>query len=46
MFAHKIAEMCRFDEKCTKNLCSFRHKGSHIDEKSDELNDSEDISEV
>ena len=26
MFSHEVADMCRFAEKCTTNLCSFKHK--------------------
>jgi hypothetical protein len=46
MFAHEASEMCKFDEKCTKNLCSFSNKKvpeiEPIGENSDDFNESEE----
>ena len=45
MFAHSMADTCRYDTNCTNKLCSFQHKKDEakgtIDNKEDDV-DSED----
>ena len=45
MFAHEKSDMCKFDETCTKNLCSCRHTKSTEEETGDETSDDIDDSE-
>ena len=39
MFAHKMSDMCKFDIKCTRNLCSFGNTNSIEEEPNDKESD-------
>jgi hypothetical protein len=41
MFAHETSDMCKFDKKCTRNLCSFGH--TSIEEESDDKENEDNI---
>ena len=43
MLAHEVSDMCKFDQKCTKNLCYYRHTSLEVepvDENGDADNES------
>ena len=43
MFVHEVSDMCKFDQKCTKNLCYYRHTSLEVepvDENGDADNES------
>ena len=47
ILAHEQSDMCKFDKKCTRNLCSFGHTKSieveSDDQESEDYNESEEI---
>ena len=49
MFEHAVSEMCKFDKKCTNNLCSYQHsmlgKKPHPEESNKKQVDAENLSE-
>ena len=38
-FSHTLSMMCKFDKKCSKNLCAYQH--SRVMDKDNDLNDEE-----
>jgi hypothetical protein len=44
MFAHEVSNMCKFDQKCTKNVCYYRYtksiKEGPVDEKDEDENET------
>ena len=48
MFAHELSDMCKFDKKCTRNLCSFGHTSieEEPDDKENEDNNQSEENEV
>ena len=49
MFAHELSGMCKFDQKCSANLCSYQHsktdkngtEDEDIEENYDEISEDE-----
>ena len=47
MFAHELSDMCKFDKKCTKNLCSFVHtQSTEVEPDDKEIDDYDDSEET
>jgi hypothetical protein len=45
MFAHEKSDMCKLDETCITNLCSYRHSKSTEEENLDEISEDYDSDE-
>ena len=45
MFAHVASDICKFDQKCSNNLCSFTHSKVPEEEPVDEHSENDNESE-